>query len=361
MTVLRRATRPSAVALAGACALLISLAVAAPGAHAGGFHGVVTQNAVSTQDFERMGSGGVGTLRLRVSWDRIQATKDGPYEWSWLDDVVGGAAAEGVRVIPVLDGNSPRGLPTPPTTGEARRGYARFAGALARRYGNGGEYWEPPLVGEPPLIGEPPPTLPITTYQLYNEQNGRAYWGAKPSASDYGKLVKAASRKIRAESPGAEVVLGGMFATPSGRGSIKSWKYLSRLYRMRGIKAAFDTVAVHPYAPNLELIQFQVKKIRKVMKANGDRRAALRITEFGWGSAKRGGPLNKGKKGQARMLKKAFRLFDRKRGAWKIAGVNWFAWRDERSAACYFCPSAGLFTQGRRAKPAWGAFKRVAR
>ena len=340
------------------CALLAALAAVLLGAaqaHAGSFHGVVSQGSLGARDFERMGSGGAGTLRLRVSWSRIQHTKDGPYDWTWLDSVVGGAAEHGVRVLPELDGPSPPGIGTPPKTAEGRRGYARFAGAVARRYGSGGAFWEPPL------LGSPPPTVPIRTLQIYNEQNGRAYWGATPSPGDYGKLVKAASKKIRAESPGAEVVLGGMFGTPSGRGSLDAWKFLSRLYGVRGIKGAFDTVAVHPYAPSLDLIELQVRKVLNVMRREGDRRADLRITEVGWGSKKSGGPLNKGKKGQARMLTKAFRLFERRRGAWNLVGVNWFSWHDNSGAKCYFCSSAGLFTEGGRAKPSWRAFKRAAR
>ena len=358
MTVGTRATSAHARILAGICTLLAAIAVGAavsPAAHAGKFHGVVSQGQLTARDFERMGAGNVGVLRLRVSWSRIQSTKDGPYDWSWLDSVVSGAAEHGVRVLPELDGPSPQGIRTPPTTAEGRRGYARFAGAVARRYGAGGAYWETPL------LGAPGPTMPIRTIQIYNEQNGRAYWGAKPSPSDYGKLVKAASKKIRAEAPRTEVVLGGMFGTPSGRGSVTSWKFLSRLYGVRGIKSAFDTVAVHPYAPSLDLIEAQVRKVLAVMKREGDRGTDLRITEVGWGSKKSGGDLNKGKKGQARMLTKSFRLFERRRGAWNLKGINWFAWRDNSGAKCYFCSSAGLFTEGGRAKPSWRAFRRAAR
>jgi Glycosyl hydrolase catalytic core len=151
-----------------------------------------------------------------------------------------------------------------------------------------------------------------------------------------------------------------MFSTPSGPGAINSWVYLRKLYQARGVKGAFDTVAVHPYSDSLGGIKAHIGLIRDALKDNGDAGAKLRITEFGWGSANHGN-LNKGRKGQARMLTQAFRLFENKRGAWNVKGANWFAWEDNPGGACSFCPTAGLFTAGEDAKPSWRAFKKVAK
>lgn len=328
-------------------AALAALAVAAP-APAAPFHGVVAQGELEPADFQRMGNGGAGTLRQRVSWARIQPVAGGPYSFEWLDGVVGQAAQNGVRVLPSLETPRPGGSQNPPTGKRARAQFASFAAALADRYGRGGDFW----------LGHPSP-LPIVSWQILNEQNGPAYWNARPNPRAYGRIVKAVSRRIRAEDSRAEIVLGGMFGTPSGRGAIDAWNYLKRLYRVPGIKAAFKTVAIHPYSPNLRGISYQAKKVRNVMKTR-DRGAKLRVTEFGWGSARRGHPQNVGRKGQARMLRKSIRLFERKRRAWKVVGVNWFAWQDG-PAGCGFCSSAGLFTRDRTAKPSWRAFKQVAR
>ena len=43
------------------------------------------------------------------------------------------------------------------------------------------------------------------------------------------------------------------------------------------------------------------------------------------------------------------------RRAWRIGGVWWFTWVDQRGG-CQFCDSAGLLTEDRKAKPAWYAF-----
>ena len=324
---------PRSLALPLACLLLL---FAAQSAQAGSFHGVVAQGALRAADYKRMDRGDVGTLRLRVDWASIEPTR-GDRNWGRLDRVVNRASARGVRVLPSLDGPAPSGLRTPPTDRASRRAFARFAGALANRYGGR-----------------------IKTYQIYNEQNGPTYWGARPNARAYGKLLKAAARKITRRDRRAEIVLGGMFGTPSGDGAITSWSYLRKLYRVNGVKRAFDTVAIHPYSPTLSGIRYQIRRIRHVMAARGDGGAKVRVTEFGWGSARHGN-LNAGRRGQARMLKKAFRMLERKRRAWNIRGANWFSWRDNPDGGCSFCASSGLFEANREPKPSWAAFKRVAR
>jgi hypothetical protein len=330
--------------VAALCApLIVSAAVGlfgAPAAEAGSFHGVVAQGGLRDVDYSRMDRGKVGTLRVRVGWRNIQPTagaSPGSWDWANLDGIMEAAAENGVRVLPAFTGPSPRGAKTPPTNKASRKGFARFVGAVADRYGGR-----------------------LGAYQIYNEQNGPAFWRARPNPRKYGKLLKAAAKKITRNDRRSEIVLGGMFGTPSGPGAINSWNYLKRLYNVRGVKRAFDTIAIHPYSPNLRGIRYQVRKIRSAARSHGDSRAKLRITEFGWGSSRHGN-LNVGRKGQARMLKKSFRLFERKRHAWKIKGVNWFSWQDDRSGVCSFCRSAGLFTQARKPKPSWAAFKRVAR
>ncbi len=321
------------LALPLACALAL---VAPQCAQAGSFHGVVAQGALRPADYDRMGRGNVGTLRVRVDWASIEPTR-GDRNWGRLDRIVDRAAASGLRVLPSLDGPAPSGLATPPTDRVSRRAFARFAGALAGRYGGR-----------------------IRAYQIYNEQNGPTYWGARPNPRAYGKLLKAAAKKITRRDRRAEIVLGGMFGTPSGSGAITSWSYLRKLYRVNGVRGAFDTVAIHPYSPTLRGISYQIRKVRNVIAARSDGGAKLRITELGWGSARHGN-LNAGRRGQARMLKKAFRLFERERRAWNIRGVNWFSWRDNPEGACSFCQSSGLLKANRDPKLSWSAFKQVAR
>jgi hypothetical protein len=327
------------------------LACAASPAAAGEFHGVVSQGNLTDADYDRMASGKVGTLRLNVRWANVQpdaGTPPASWNWAAYDAVFASAAQRGVRVLPALDAPSPPGIADPPTDTSGRRAFAKFAGEVAARYGRGGSFWS----------GQP--ARPVKAFQIYNEQNGPSYWRARPNARKYGKLLRAGSQAIRREDRRAEVVLGGMFSTPSGRGAINSWIYLKKLYRVKKIERTFDTVAVHPYSNSLRGIKYQVRKVRSAMKRNGDRRADLRITEFGWGSARHGN-LNLGRKGQARMLTKAFRLFENNKRSWNLKGAVWFSFQDNPDGACSFCATSGLFKANRDPKPSWGAFKRAAR
>src|SRR5207249_10552483 len=109
-------------------------------------------------------------------------------------------------------------------------------------------------------------------------------------------------------------------------------------------------------------LRFQMSKFRRVMRRHGDGRKRVWITEFGYGSARFNHRLNYGLDGQARMLRRTFRLFREKRRQWKVRGVIWYNWRDPAggNSDCSFCSSSGLLRSNRQAKPAYRAFKRIA-
>ena len=72
----------------------------------------------------------------------------------------------------------------------------------------------------------------------------------------------------------------------------------------------------------------------------------------------------KGLEGQAAMLRRAFALLRRKRAAWSLERVEWFAFKDATGAVesvCDFCRYAGLFSAEGDRKPAWRAFRHLAR
>jgi hypothetical protein len=322
----------------------------------GQFYGVTPQGALQERDYNRMRNGDVGLLRVQVRWNLVEPRR-GERRWDGVDEIVGNAAARGVRSL-VAVSNPPSWVRNPPTRKSDRQAFRGFMSAMARRYGHGGGYWQGPYRARHP--GAKP--RPVRAWQIFNEQNGIAHWGGRPNPRAYGRLVKLGARGVRSQNRRAEIVLGGMFATPSGRGAIISWRFLKRLYGVKGIRRFFDTVALHPYAPGLRGLRIQMQRIRKVMRRHNDRRKRIRVTEIGWGSKRDGNPLNKSPKGQARMLRKSFRLLTRhrnRRGGWNVGGVNWFSWQDGTSA-CPFCASSGLFTADRKAKRSWRAFKRIA-
>ena len=345
-------TSRARLTLALAAVLATGLAVAgSASAQAPGFFGVAPQSGVGTleeEDFTLMEEAGVGSLRFLANRPSLTLA-DGTVNTGVLDHAIGNAAARGIKSLPVLFER-----PAPTTTAQ-RRALAGFAGELAARYGPGGDYWD----GDFELQHPGATALPVLSWQVLNEQNGRAYYGRKPSPKAYAKTLRMTARAIKSVHPGAEIVLGGMFGTPSRKGSMTSWKFLDRLYRVKRIKREFGTVAIHPYGRNLKQIRLQVERIRKVMRRNRDRKSRVRVTELGWGSRAGGHSLNKGLQGQARMLRKAFGMLAGNRGRWRISGVHWFSWQDGE-VGCPFCPTAGLLRDDRSTKPSFNAFRSLA-
>ena len=145
------------------------------------------------------------------------------------------------------------------------------------------------------------------------------------------------------------------------RKAVPGPEFLHELYRRPGAKKDFDGVAPHPYGASIEGVGEQVDAFRKEMKRAGDSGAGLWVTEIGWGSAKGGNPLNRGKQGQARLLKEAFKYFAKRRGKLNTELVVWFSWRDSKDKICDWCATSGLYTKSLKPKPSWRAYKKVAR
>jgi hypothetical protein len=317
------------------------------------FLGLVPQNTVSGSDAERMGRGNVGIVRFPLKWEAVEPTDD-IFNFATFDRLIGDLAAEGIRPLPTVSGvpayvdPDPLALPVDNATEKAQ--WREFVAAVAARYGQGGTYWTTVYPTQHP--GAAP--LPVSTIQIWNEQNGPKH-ATNPSPGLYGELVKISHEAITGEDPSAEILLGGMFGSPRGGGGIKAWKFLKRLYATAGVKESFDGAALHPYSPDVDGIEEQVAKMRKVLKQKKDKGTELWLTEVGWGSKKKG-RLGVGKKQQAKLLKQSFKLLIKKRGKWKIGGVLWYTWRDlpKNEAPCDWCAAAGLFnTGGTKAKPAW--------
>jgi hypothetical protein len=202
--------------------------------------------------------------------------------------------------------------------------------------------------------------MPIRAWQIWNEPNLENYFSPRPSAKKYAQLLKIAHGAITSQDRGATIVLAGM----PGYGKPRAWKFLSQLYHISGIKRDFDATALHPYARSLSQLKAEVTRVRQVMKKHGDGNTSLWFTELGWGS---GHPdkfgLNKGLKGQKRLLSQSFKLILNRRASWHVQRVFWFDWRDpgrnsNAAGTCSFCRSAGLLRHNRHPKPAWRAFKR---
>jgi polysaccharide biosynthesis protein PslG len=334
-------------------AALTALIVAAPAAAVPpGFYGLVPQVDPSHDEFARMGQGKVGSYRWPLSWRQIEPTK-GTYDFTRTDALMTELALNGIRPVPFVccvPAFFHEDVKKPPTGQAEEKGWTDWLRAVMQRYGRNGAFWT-----ENPSL----PVNPLTDVQIGNEPNSSSFTHPKPDPTQYAHLLEISAKAIHDVDPGAFIVLAGMFGTPhpADGQAIDAWKFLSKIYK-RGAKPFFDSAASHPYSGNLAGIKFQIKKFRKVMKRNHDGGADIWITEMGWGSKKHvQSSLGKGRKGQARILKKSFKLLKHKRGKWNIHGIMWFTFKDHDDPTfCTWCDSAGLFSKAFKPKPAWNRF-----
>jgi hypothetical protein len=367
--------RPARARLALKAAVVAAMLVCLIGAEAADsaprkLFGINVQAPLHPSDYAKMRKAGVGTLRIGIYWSAVNP-QQGITDWTTYDDVVAHAARRGITIQPFLSG-TPTWVaraydhrhctsacgPFAPSSKKALRAWQRFTHGAAQRYGPGGKFWS-----QNPGV----PKHPIRIWQIWNEMNSRTFFRPKPDVKRYARVLEHASSGIRKATHHSTVILGGMFATPGGgtqASAIPSTEFLRKLYRRKHIKRAFAGIAIHPYAHSLKYVKRQVVDARDVLKKVHDKRTGLWISELGWASGGPRNPLNlKSKKAQARKLRSAYKLFLRNRKRWHVQETAWFAWRDNpaTSAFCSFCAKSGLLTKAGKPKPAYRAYKKIAR
>lgn len=333
------------------------------------FYGISPATNLDANEIALIGRGGAGTIRYPLYWPSFEPEPPSEgggnvlfpeppsdsKQWGPLDQLVAGAAEHGVRVMPFVYG-TPGWISSDPDRpplddAQAREAWRDLLADLVGRYGPDGSLW-----AENPGL----PRVPITSWQIWNEENSSLYWSPGPSAAEYADLLQLSAAAIRDADPGATVVLGGMFGTPLE--GIHAWTFLEELYAVPGIADHFDAYALHPYSPHLKGFKAQIGLARKAVKRAGDRRLPLLLTEIGWPTD---GPADyrfvKSLRGQKRMLAKAFRAVLGKRRRWKVRQVVWYTWRDNRTQPdCTICSHSGLLDRDLRPKPAWRKFAQFA-
>jgi hypothetical protein len=314
--------------------------------------------APTEQDFNKMGRGHIGSYRVILGWRSIQKRRKSPYSWHGADTTMTRLAENGIRPVPVLVG-TPRFIAkkddkiVPPTRSKRdRREWTDFVHAAVARYGPDGAFW----AQNPGLGGEP-----ARDWMVWNEQNARPFWRPRPDPREYAQLLKISARAIKAEDSGATVITGGMFGEPQDRRSLSAKAFLKRLYRIKAARGRIDAVSVHPYSGGLGGVKRQIETARKIMNSHGGRKAKIQVGEFGWSTGgPKNNPLVKSKKGQARLIKRAAKLFADKRRSWGLESAFVYLFRDlPEPIACQWCQKAGMLTNKGNAKPSWRAYKRV--
>jgi hypothetical protein len=356
------------VAVLATVALAVGASASTAAALPANFWGVVPQALPTGEQFQRLKVGGVGSVRVPISWASVQSNP-GLLDWSTVDPLVAGASKAGIEVLPFVYGapswavpvdrrwGSPKNLPV--RTGSQRVYWQSFLTQVVARYGPNGSFW-----AENPTV----PKRPLRTWQVWNEENFK-YFVAKPNPVEYGKLVKISYTAIKAADPGAKIVLGGMFSRPNE--ATKNFnppqayfaaEFLAQMYeRTPGIKSKFQGVALHPYTSNFRRLTPYIEEFRSVLKDNNDAGKGLWITELGWSSQPpaANNSFAKGRQGQVTQLKGAFALLRANQRLWHLRQVFWFS-VDDHAGVCNFCDGSGLFDESFLAKPSWAAYVKFA-
>jgi hypothetical protein len=331
------------------------------------FFGIVPQSELTPTDVAYMEAGGIGVVRVPISWAEVQPTPRGPLNWGKVDQAMEVVSRGGLEVLPFIC-STPPWLANPKTlpvdTARQRQAWTAFLQAAVRRYGPGGEFWtehEQVGINYEPAIGIP---KPVKAWQIWNEANF-FYFAYPVSPSKYGKLVKISYKAIKAVQPSAKVILTGLFGEPTAKGKrgMPAAKYLRLLYKTPGVKNDFDGVALHPYAVDTESLEEMVEAVHEVTVENHDH-PGLYVTEMGWGSQNDFDRVafEQGIRGQVKELKGAYGFLLANRHRLNLKQVDWFSWKDA-TGYCNFCDSVGLFRASAafHPKPAWRVFVNITR
>jgi hypothetical protein len=265
-----------------------------------------------------MKASGVEAVRPVVYWADMQPTQDGPLITTSLDRLIGEAAKNRMRVVPVIlrapgwarvDASNFASPPRDP------RDFAAFMRLLVARYGPGGAFWS-----EHPEL----PVSPQHDWQIWNEPNLDRYWSSpKPFGRDFVALLQAAHDAIKQADPQARVILCGF--------GNDSWNALEAAYKAGLTGKLYDIAATHPFSARVANVLKIVGLNRKVMARHGDARKPIDISEITWASAK-GGPATDisdfatTQAGQASKLTAVYQALTAKRKAWRINSVIWSTW-----------------------------------
>ncbi len=364
----KKAVRPVVPAALAGAVLVVVLSFGATGTTAAptpkapkGFLNIAPQEPFNTVDTQRMSVGGIRSIRVAIGWDLIQPTR-GEFDWGLLDQAVHDAAQEGLTIMPVLYATPKWVAPKStilPTSNSQLAAWRDFVSAAVQRYGRNGAFWDEPYQD---LVAY----MPVRNWQVGNEVNFH-YFATPVSARNYAKMLKVASTAIRGNDSRAQVMVSGLYGRPKGKPSraLPAATFIEQLGRLVPARF-FDSVALHPYSPNMKQLELLISGFRKSMNKAGYRSKPIQVTEIGWASGpKKNAFLLGSEAAQAKMLTESLSWLIRMRKKYRISSVYWYSWKDTnpKGVNCSFCYTIGLFKYSSAdkliPKQAWRSFVRL--
>jgi hypothetical protein len=157
--------------------------------------------------------------------------------------------------------------------------------AFTQRYGRNGSFWS----AQPSL-----PYKPVTTYEVWNEENEQGAWLPQPDPSAFASLYSDARYWIVQVDPQATVLIGGLAkeraTTRDISGNITHYQdtaFLQGMYQaapqLRGATPAIG-VGYHPYDTDPASVEARVEDLRHAINAApiNDPGLQIYVTESGW-------------------------------------------------------------------------------
>lgn len=190
------------------------------------------------------------------------------FDWNESDRLISAVTAEGMELIPLLDGDPRTGFAPPDNI----KAFAEWTGEFADRYR---EY--------------------LTHYIVWDEPNLSSHWGSQPvNPTHYAALLSAAAEAVRTADGNAVIVAGPLApTTETGPDNLAEPLYLQALYEA-GAASSFDVVAAKPYgfdtgpddrSVSLDRLNFSRPiLLRELMEKNGDGHKAIWAGNWGWNS-----------------------------------------------------------------------------
>ena len=190
-------------------------------------------------------------VRITASWNRIQSSKNGRYDWQDIDDAVALAKKYNLKVLMQISG-APEWATGADKLSAAEKNalnarkiwvasfaplqqydndFSNFVSALVKRYASQG----------------------VIDYEFWNEPGNPEFWhdtiqNPRPNPEHYAHLLKIAYTAAHNAHNDVNVMAGGMTVgnSNSSTGYIGPMEFLERMYRS-GAKGYFDGVSHHPY------------------------------------------------------------------------------------------------------------------
>ncbi|MBQ9873874.1 MAG: cellulase family glycosylhydrolase [Thermoguttaceae bacterium] len=198
-----------------------------------------------------MKDAGIAWVRADFSWSGIERSK-GKWTFDAFDRVVEETNKLGVQVLPILDYGVEWATPAYKHMDE----WLEYVRRTVERYKDRIRYWE-----------------------VWNEENLQGFWGDKPDAANYAKLLTETYKTIKKIDPDLQVVYGGLAGTPAD--------YFEKSLDA-GAGEFFDVTNIHPYrgglttSDRIEQFAKEIDAFKKALEKRNLPQKPIWITEMGW-------------------------------------------------------------------------------